>query len=127
VGPFLAGGLDKFFNILTDRGMYLSPAVGGVEIPHYVGQEDLAEVIGASREVASSLLNRLRKLRLVEYRRKGNASFALPHYWTTWSVWSVRGAIRSAAEVFVSCITFRDSSISYHFEPKSKSFRRRLR
>lgn len=26
VGPFLAG-LDKFFNILTDWGMYLSPAV----------------------------------------------------------------------------------------------------
>jgi CRP/FNR family cyclic AMP-dependent transcriptional regulator len=47
------------------------PAVGGVEIPHYVRQEDLAEMIGASREVVSSLLNRLRKLQLVEYRRKG--------------------------------------------------------
>lgn len=29
VGPFLAG-LDKFFNILTDWGMYLSPAVEGL-------------------------------------------------------------------------------------------------
>ncbi len=47
------------------------PTVGGVEIPHYVRQEDLAEMIGASREVVSSLLNRLRKLRLVDYRRKG--------------------------------------------------------
>ena len=29
VGPFLAG-LDKFFNILTDWGMYLSPTVEGL-------------------------------------------------------------------------------------------------
>ncbi len=47
------------------------PAVGGVEIPHYLRQEDLAEMIGASREVVSSLLNRLRHLHLIEYRRKG--------------------------------------------------------
>lgn len=47
------------------------PTVGGVEIAHYVRQEDLAEMIGASREAVSSLLNRLRKLQLVEYRRKG--------------------------------------------------------
>jgi CRP/FNR family cyclic AMP-dependent transcriptional regulator len=47
------------------------PAVGGVEIPHYVRQEDLAEMIGASREVVSSLPNRLPQLQLVEYRRKG--------------------------------------------------------
>ena len=29
LGPFLAG-LDKFFNLLTDWGMYLNPAVGAL-------------------------------------------------------------------------------------------------
>lgn len=47
------------------------PVPGGVEISHYLRQEDLADMIGASREVVSSLLNRLRKLHLIEYRRKG--------------------------------------------------------
>ena len=47
LGPFLAG-LDKFFNILTDWGMYLSPAVakflpmGGPAFMRTVGVVEMA-------------------------------------------------------------------------------------
>ena len=47
VGPFLAG-LDKFFNILTDWGMYLSPTmermlpISGTAFMHLVGVIEMA-------------------------------------------------------------------------------------
>lgn len=47
------------------------PIPEGVELEHYIKQEDLARMIGASREVASSSLNRLRTLGWVHYSRKG--------------------------------------------------------
>lgn len=47
------------------------PAPEGTEINHYFSQEELAQMIGATREGVSSSLNRLRDLGLVHYSRKG--------------------------------------------------------
>jgi CRP/FNR family transcriptional regulator, cyclic AMP receptor protein len=47
-------------------------APGGIEITHFIKQEELAAMISAPRQVVSSLLNQLRELRLVEYARKGS-------------------------------------------------------
>jgi Mn-dependent DtxR family transcriptional regulator len=43
----------------------------GQEIAHYIKQEELAQMIAASREVVSSSLNQLRTLGLINYSRKG--------------------------------------------------------
>lgn len=48
------------------------PVPGGIEIVHFIKQEELAAMVGAPRQVVSSLLNRLRELRLVGYARKGS-------------------------------------------------------
>jgi CRP/FNR family cyclic AMP-dependent transcriptional regulator len=47
------------------------PSDKGVTIPHYIKQEELAHLVGARREVVSSLLNRLREKGLISYPRKG--------------------------------------------------------
>jgi CRP-like cAMP-binding protein len=47
------------------------PTPEGMEIAHYIKQEELAQMIAASREVVSSSLNRLRELGLISYSRKG--------------------------------------------------------
>ncbi len=47
------------------------PTAEGVEIEHYLRQEELAQMIGVAREVASSTLNHLRTMGLVTYSRKG--------------------------------------------------------
>jgi CRP/FNR family cyclic AMP-dependent transcriptional regulator len=49
-------------------------AAEGTQIVHYVRQEQLAQMIGARREVVSGLLNRLRASSLIEYSRKGHIS-----------------------------------------------------
>lgn len=43
----------------------------GVELQHYIRQEDLAQMIAARREAVSSALNRLRAAGLIDYRRRG--------------------------------------------------------
>jgi CRP/FNR family cyclic AMP-dependent transcriptional regulator len=48
------------------------PAAEGTHIVHYVRQEQLAQMIGARREVVSGLLNRLRASGLIDYSRKGH-------------------------------------------------------
>jgi CRP/FNR family transcriptional regulator, cyclic AMP receptor protein len=48
-----------------------TPTPDGTEIDHYFSQEELARIVGASREGVSSSLNRLRTLGLVSYSRKG--------------------------------------------------------
>ena len=47
------------------------PSDKGVTIPHYIKQEELAQLVGARREVVSGLLNRLREKGLISYPRKG--------------------------------------------------------
>jgi CRP/FNR family transcriptional regulator len=47
------------------------PGPRGTRIIHYITQEELARMIGARREVVSSLLNRLRSDGLISYTRRG--------------------------------------------------------
>ena len=56
--------------------MELAAALGestpeGALILHYITQQELAHLIGARREVVSSLLNRLRDQGLIHYSRRG--------------------------------------------------------
>jgi CRP/FNR family cyclic AMP-dependent transcriptional regulator len=46
----------------------------GLAIGHYLKQQDLAQIVGARREVVSTLLNELRERGLVSYPRKGRMS-----------------------------------------------------
>ncbi len=50
---------------------YGEQAAGGVRISHYLAQDELASIVGARREVVSSLMNRLRAQGLVTYTRGG--------------------------------------------------------
>ncbi|MEO7987205.1 MAG: Crp/Fnr family transcriptional regulator [Gemmatimonadales bacterium] len=43
----------------------------GTQISHHITQEELARLIGARREVVSSLLNQLRMAGLISYTRRG--------------------------------------------------------
>jgi CRP/FNR family cyclic AMP-dependent transcriptional regulator len=47
------------------------PAPDGMLVLHYITQQELARLVGARREVASSLLNRLRDRGLIRYQRRG--------------------------------------------------------
>jgi CRP-like cAMP-binding protein len=47
------------------------PGERGTRIAHYITQEELAHLIGARREVVSSLLNRLRSEGSISYTRRG--------------------------------------------------------
>ncbi len=44
---------------------------GGVELEHYITQEELAQMLSARREVVSTALGRMRERGLVEYTRGG--------------------------------------------------------
>ncbi|HZH42360.1 MAG TPA: Crp/Fnr family transcriptional regulator [Gemmatimonadales bacterium] len=46
-------------------------APDGLEIGHYITQQELAQLVGARREVVSTHLNQLRQRGLVSYHRKG--------------------------------------------------------
>jgi CRP/FNR family cyclic AMP-dependent transcriptional regulator len=43
----------------------------GIELTHYITQEELAQMVSARREVVSTALSRLREQHLVAYSRKG--------------------------------------------------------
>lgn len=47
------------------------PATAGIEIGHYIRQEDLAQMVGATREVVSLCLNHFRDSGFIRYHRKG--------------------------------------------------------
>jgi CRP/FNR family cyclic AMP-dependent transcriptional regulator len=47
------------------------PTPDGMLVLHYITQQELARLVGARREVASSLLNRLRDRGLIRYQRRG--------------------------------------------------------
>ena len=60
--------------LLTMADTLGEPAEDGARIAHYITQEELAQLIGARREVVSGLLNRLRDDGLIYYSRKGRIS-----------------------------------------------------
>ena len=68
---------DKTLERLAHTLLRLAHELGGehtpegLEIAHYIKQEELAQMIAASREVVSSSLNQLRTLGLINYSRKG--------------------------------------------------------
>jgi CRP/FNR family cyclic AMP-dependent transcriptional regulator len=67
---------DKTMERLARTILKLTDELGnrtseGVEIGHYIKQEELAQMIATRREVVSSLLNRLREMGLISYSRKG--------------------------------------------------------
>ena len=64
--------LARTLLILADTLGEITPH--GVQITHYVRQEELAQMIAARREVVSGLLNRLRERGLIDYSRKGQIS-----------------------------------------------------
>lgn len=96
MGRFLADSYDNlpifFFQRTMGRLVQLliklgndlgEPFEGGIKIAHHIKQEELAAMIGAPRQVVSTLLNQLRELRLVSYERKGSLTIdkqALQHY-----------------------------------------------
>jgi CRP/FNR family transcriptional regulator, cyclic AMP receptor protein len=47
------------------------PTTAGIEIGHYIRQEELARMVGATREVVSLCLNHLRASGSIRYYRKG--------------------------------------------------------
>src|SRR5207237_860910 len=67
---------DKTVERLARTLLKLSDELGGeitpegLEIAHYIKQEELAQMIAASREVVSGSLNQLRTLGLINYSRK---------------------------------------------------------
>jgi CRP/FNR family transcriptional regulator, cyclic AMP receptor protein len=50
----------------------------GVELGHYLTQEELAQLLSARREVVSTALSRMRERGLVEYSRKGRLTVNRP-------------------------------------------------
>jgi CRP/FNR family transcriptional regulator len=68
--------ITRLVNKLIKLGAELGrPMAEGVEIGQYITQEELAQMIGARREVVSTLLNRLREMDLIHYSRKGRLNF----------------------------------------------------
>lgn len=69
----------RLVRTLIRMGRDLGEAAGDdTRIPHYIKQEELAHLVGARREVVSTLLNRLRERGLVSYTRKGRLRLDLP-------------------------------------------------
>ncbi|MGH7428565.1 MAG: Crp/Fnr family transcriptional regulator, partial [Candidatus Methylomirabilaceae bacterium] len=67
-----AGTLERLCLVLRKLATQLGePDHGFTVIPHYITQEDVARMVGARREVVSSLLNRLREAGVITYSRKG--------------------------------------------------------
>ena len=72
-GFFFQRTMERLVQTLMKLGDELGEPFGdGVKINHHIKQEELAAMIGAPRQVVSSLLNQLRDLRLVSYARKGS-------------------------------------------------------
>lgn len=80
----LAEAYDRLRSLSADPTMYrlartlmdLAADLGestptGARVLHYITQQELAHLIGARREVVSSLLNRLRDQGLIRYSRRG--------------------------------------------------------
>jgi CRP/FNR family transcriptional regulator len=64
--------MARLIQMLLAMGERLGVKSGDAQqIPHHITHEELAELIGSRRVVVSSLLNQLRALGLIEYRRKG--------------------------------------------------------
>jgi len=81
---FFQRTMQRLVQILMRLGDDLGEPFGDrIKIPHHIKQEELAAMIGAPRQVVSSLLNQLRDLRLVSYAHKGSLTIdkeALKHY-----------------------------------------------
>ncbi len=70
---FFHGTMQRLIQMLMKLGDELGePSGDEIRIAHHIKQEELAAMIGAPRQVVSSLLNRLRNLGLVSYERKGS-------------------------------------------------------
>jgi CRP-like cAMP-binding protein len=80
----LAEAYDRLRSLSADHTIYrlartlmdLAADLGeftpeGKLVLHYITQQELAHLIGARREVVSSLLNRLRDQGLIRYSRRG--------------------------------------------------------
>lgn len=61
--------LAKLLLRLADE--FGEPSRHGVELTHFISQEELSQIVLARREVVSMALSRLRKQGLVNYNRKG--------------------------------------------------------
>ncbi|HEX5736685.1 MAG TPA: Crp/Fnr family transcriptional regulator [Blastocatellia bacterium] len=61
--------LAKLLLRLADE--FGEPSHQGVELTHFISQEELSQIVLARREVVSMALSRLRKQGLVNYNRKG--------------------------------------------------------
>ncbi len=61
--------LAKLLLRLADE--FGEPSHNGVELTHFISQEELSQIVLARREVVSMALSRLRKQGLVNYNRKG--------------------------------------------------------
>lgn len=67
-----AGTLEHLCLVLRKLAAEIGESDHGFTvIPHYITQEDVARMVGARREVVSSLLNRLRDAGVISYSRKG--------------------------------------------------------
>jgi CRP/FNR family cyclic AMP-dependent transcriptional regulator len=64
--------MGRLTRTLLDLALQVGePTVQGTQIGHHITQEELARLIGARREVVSSLLNQLRKAGFISYSRRG--------------------------------------------------------
>jgi CRP/FNR family cyclic AMP-dependent transcriptional regulator len=68
VDPVLVRLVRTLLSLSAELGGRTS---GGIEIGHHLAQEELAQMVGARREVVSTLLNRLREKGLLTYSRGG--------------------------------------------------------
>jgi CRP/FNR family transcriptional regulator len=87
----LAEAYDRLQSLSADPTMYRlaralvdlaaglgEPTPDGLLVLHYITQQELARLIGARREVVSSLLNRLRDQGLIRYGRRGPITVDVP-------------------------------------------------
>ena len=68
VDPVLGRLVRTLLNLAADLG---ERTAQGTQLTHYLAQEELAQLVGARREVVSTLLNRLRDKGLLTYTRRG--------------------------------------------------------
>jgi CRP/FNR family transcriptional regulator, cyclic AMP receptor protein len=66
--PVLVRLVRTLLTLASELGQ---PTLAGTEFTHHLGQDELAQVVGARREVVSTLLNRLRDKGLLSYTRRG--------------------------------------------------------
>jgi CRP/FNR family cyclic AMP-dependent transcriptional regulator len=68
VDPVLGRLVRTLLSLAADLG---ERTPQGTQLTHYLAQEELAQLVGARREVVSTLLNRLREKGLLTYTRRG--------------------------------------------------------